>query len=108
MAEGEHGSRHDRGPLTYAVCANCFAIFQEDHMRKGFTLLELLVVIAIMAVLFGLTLAAVQNVRMASLRAKSMNNVRQINLAFQNYSSQKNELPTIHGDDARLPRPAPF
>jgi prepilin-type N-terminal cleavage/methylation domain-containing protein len=65
-------------------------------MRRGITLLELLVVLAITGVLFAFTLSAVQNARRAAVRIKSMNNLRQINLAIQNYaSSTQGRLPTI-------------
>lgn len=63
--------------------------------RRGLTLIEVLVVIAIIAILMGLTMAAIQNARAANLRLRSMNKIRQIGLAFQNYESSKGDLPSI-------------
>jgi prepilin-type N-terminal cleavage/methylation domain-containing protein len=61
--------------------------------RRAFTLVELLVVIAIIGILVGLLLPAVQAAREAARRMSCSNNIRQVELGFQNFHSALKYFP---------------
>lgn len=66
--------------------------------RSARSLVQLLIVIAIIGILIGLLLPAVQRIRDAAVQSRSVNNVRQIQLAVMNFcSSHDGRLPELDG-----------
>ncbi len=69
------------------------------RVRNGASLIEVIVVLTIIAILAGIVIPAIQRVRAAAVQTKSVNNLKQIQLAIHNFASANDEkLPVLNGD----------
>ncbi|MBM3996761.1 MAG: DUF1559 domain-containing protein [Planctomycetes bacterium] len=67
--------------------------------RTGFGIIEILVIIAVIAFLIAVLLPLVQIVRQAAIRTQSMNNLKQIALAFHNFHDVHTKFPCNGSDN---------
>ena len=66
--------------------------------QRGFTLVEMLVVIAVIGILAALLLPALAKAKRRALRTKSINNQRQIGLAYESFVGDNQSLyPEVWG-----------
>lgn len=71
--------------------------------QPGFTLVELLVVIGIIALLLGILAPSLARAKMKAQQIVCMNNLRQINLAFELYANNHNDTYPCNIEDKDMP-----
>jgi general secretion pathway protein G len=82
------------------ACGGSIAPFQRPrHRSAGFTLIELLVVIAVIAILAGVTLAALGGINQKGARDRTKAEIAGIVNALERYKSQNDTYPPASGSN---------
>ena len=82
--------------FAFATCRPRFSNGYDNRGRQGFTLIELLVVIAIIAILVAILFPVFGAARENARRASCQSNMRQIGLAFMQYTQDNSErMPAV-------------
>jgi type II secretory pathway pseudopilin PulG len=76
---------------------------QDLARRQGKSLIEILIVVGIIALLVGLLLPAIQQVRTTAALLKSKNNLKQFGLAIQQYHDVNHRMPGVKNASQSTP-----
>jgi len=63
--------------------------------RAGFTLVEMLVVISVITILISIVMTGVSKSRQTALQTKSLSGIKQVGVAWQQYSNQNDDRAMI-------------
>lgn len=73
--------------------------------KKAFTLIELLVVIAIIAILAAILFPVFAQAKQSAKNISTVSNLKQVNLAFQMYSADYDDVTVLHENPPTTPAP---